>query len=159
MAPAATTQELARAIHAGAVERRGEGRLEIEDWKVEIANSSGSHQPTEPRPSTMGGPGGPSESAISNLPSPGKLEPVGGAVPLGSPFSVVREPDRQFAEAIARGDSIVLVKGPRQVGKTPLLARGLQEAREGDARVALTDFQKLAAEQLASTETLFFTLA
>jgi DNA-binding SARP family transcriptional activator len=52
-----------------------------------------------------------------------KLEPVGGAVPLGSPFYVVRPTDAEFRAAIARRDSIVLVKGARQMGKTSLLAR------------------------------------
>jgi class 3 adenylate cyclase len=87
------------------------------------------------------------------------LEPVGGAVPLNSPFYVVRSTDGEFHTAIARRDSIVLVKGARQMGKTSLLARGLQQAREAGARVVLTDFQKLNASHLESAETLFLTLA
>src|SRR5262245_58037810 len=56
--------------------------------------------------------------------SPGaELEPVGGAMPLDSRFYIVRPVDDQFRSAIARRDSIVLVKGTRQVGKTSLLAR------------------------------------
>jgi len=43
-------------------------------------------------------------------------EPTGGASPLRA--------------AIARRDSIVLVKGARQMGKTSLLARSLQQARD-----------------------------
>ena len=58
------------------------------------------------------------------LPELRDLEPVGGAVPLDSPFYVVRRTDEEFRAAIARRDSIVLVKGPREVGKTSLLARG-----------------------------------
>jgi serine/threonine protein kinase len=38
-------------------------------------------------------------------------EPVGGAVPLDSEFYIVRPADEEFRAAIARGDSIVLVKG------------------------------------------------
>jgi hypothetical protein len=87
-----------------------------------------------------------------------QLEAEGGAVPLGSPFYVPRPADGEFRTALRRGDSIVLVKGPRQVGKTSLLARGLQEARETSARVVLTDFQSLAAEQLESTESLCLAL-
>jgi hypothetical protein len=45
------------------------------------------------------------------------------------------------------------------VGKTSLLARGLQQAREAGANVVLTDFQKLTPEQLATAETLFLALA
>jgi hypothetical protein len=87
------------------------------------------------------------------------LEPVGGAVPLGSPFYVVRSTDEQFAAAIARQDSIVLVKGPRQVGKTSLLVRGLEHARQQGARVALTDFELFNATHLVSAEALVLAMA
>lgn len=83
------------------------------------------------------------------------VEAVGGAVPLGSRFYVARPTDAAFMTAMGRRDSIVLVNGARQMGKTSLLARGLQQARESGARVALTDFQWLGAEQLASTDALF----
>jgi class 3 adenylate cyclase len=90
---------------------------------------------------------------------PGKLEPVGGAVPLDSPFYVVRPTDALFRAAMARQDSLVLVKGARQMGKTSLLARGLQQAREAGARVVLTDFQLLNEAHLKSAESLLLTLA
>ena len=88
-----------------------------------------------------------------------KLEPVGGAVPLDSQFYVVRPADEEFRTAIARQDSVVLVKGARQMGKTSLLARGLQQARDAGAQVILTDFQTLNAAHLESAETLYLTLA
>ncbi len=87
------------------------------------------------------------------------LEAEGGAVPLNSPFYITRPTDEQFEDAIARQDSIVLVKGARQIGKTSLLARGLQQARESGAGVVLTDLQKLAPEQMVTAETLFRTFA
>jgi hypothetical protein len=87
-----------------------------------------------------------------------KLESTGGAVPLDSRFYVVRQPDQEFQHALARHDSIVLVKGARQMGKTSLLARGLQQARQSGAKVALTDFQKLNAAHLASVEAFYLTL-
>lgn len=86
------------------------------------------------------------------------LESVGGAVPLASSYYVIRPTDVEFQDAITRKDSIVLVKGARQMGKTSLLARGLQYAREAGARVALTDFQKLNAADLTSIEPFFLTL-
>jgi hypothetical protein len=88
----------------------------------------------------------------------GKLEPVGGAVALDSDFYIVRPTDIEFHSAIARQDSIVLVKGARQVGKTSLLARGLQKARQAGARVVLTDFQNLSAAYLQSIDKLLLTL-
>jgi serine/threonine protein kinase len=99
----------------------------------------------------------PTPSSQSNLRE--KLEPVGGAVPLDSQFYIVRPTDDEFQAAIARRDSIVLVKGARQVGKTSLLARGLQQARSAGARVVVTDFQKLAAAYLESVEKLLLSLA
>jgi len=87
------------------------------------------------------------------------LEPVGGAVPLDSEFYIVRPADDEFRAAIARQDSVVLVKGARQVGKTSLLARGLQQARKARARVVLTDFQNISAAYLESIEKLMLVLA
>ena len=87
------------------------------------------------------------------------LEPVGGAVPLDSGFYILRPTDEEFGQAIARRDSIVLVKGARQVGKTSLLARGLQRARQAGAQVVLTDFQTLNSEYLESIGHLLLTLA
>jgi hypothetical protein len=86
-------------------------------------------------------------------------ETVGGAVPLDSEFYIVRDTDEQFRTAIARQTSIVLVKGARQMGKTSLLARGLQQAREQGAKVVFTDFQTLNTSHLQSVEMLYRTLA
>ncbi|HET9533518.1 MAG TPA: AAA-like domain-containing protein [Blastocatellia bacterium] len=91
--------------------------------------------------------------------APRKIEAVGDAVPLGSDFYVIRQTDDDLHNAIQRRDSIVLIKGARQMGKTSLLARGLQQARKMGARVVLTDFQKLNASHLESVETLLMTLA
>jgi predicted Ser/Thr protein kinase len=90
---------------------------------------------------------------------PLKLEAVGGAVPLDSSFYVVRPTDEEFHTAIARNDSIVLVKGARQMGKTSLMARGLQEARKVGCKVVLTDFQKLNTAHLQSVDKFFLALA
>jgi serine/threonine protein kinase/class 3 adenylate cyclase len=88
-----------------------------------------------------------------------KLGVAGGAVPLDSPFYVERAMDEELYEAIARKDSIILLKGARQMGKTSLMARGLQQARKTGAKVVLTDFQKLNATHLESVEKLFLALA
>ena len=101
----------------------------------------------------------PPQSRFSSFSQSWHLEPVGGAVPLDSRFYIERETDREFRAAVERRDSIVLVKGARQVGKTSLLARSLDEARAAGARVALTDFQLLNAQHLASAEALLRMLA
>ena len=110
-------------------------------------------------------------SVVSSAPTPPPLQttpsvtatpespeiggPVGGVVPLDSPFYITRPTDARFFAAIRRRDSIVLVKGARQVGKTSLLARGLQQARESGARVVLTDFDALGDSALRSADSLF----
>jgi DNA-binding SARP family transcriptional activator len=88
-----------------------------------------------------------------------QLEPIGGAVPLESPFYVIRPTDEEFGAAIERQDSIVLVKGSRQVGKTSLLARGLQCARQAGALVVLSDLDLFHQDQLATPESLLIALA
>ena len=88
-----------------------------------------------------------------------KLETVGGAVPLDSMYYVVREADEEFESSIAKHDSIVLVKGARQMGKTSLLARGLQLARDRGFRVILTDFQKLNVSAFDSIEKVYTALS
>ncbi|MBX7218452.1 MAG: AAA-like domain-containing protein [Blastocatellia bacterium] len=80
----------------------------------------------------------------------GMMEPVGGGMSLDSRFYIERSTDAEFHQAILRRDSIVLVKGARQMGKTSLLARGLQRARQAGSRVVFIDLQTLLAEQLES---------
>lgn len=86
-------------------------------------------------------------------------EAVGGAVPIESRFYILRPTDEEFSEALARRDSIVLVKGARQMGKSSLMARGLQQARRDGSKVILTDFQKLNATYLESAEKFFLALS
>jgi AAA-like domain len=65
---------------------------------------------------------------------------------------------RDVRTAIARRDPIVLLKGARQAGKTSLLARGLQMAREAGVQMLLTDFQRLIDSQLVSLESFFLAI-
>jgi class 3 adenylate cyclase len=90
---------------------------------------------------------------------PKELKQPGGAVALDSKLYVVRPTDDEFLQAIRRRDSIVLVKGARQMGKTSLLARGMELARKEGAEVVMTDFQKLNASHLESVEGFFMALA
>src|SRR5437588_7415667 len=55
-----------------------------------------------------------------------QLEPVGGAVSPDSPFYIERDADPEFLAALKARESILLVKGPRQIGKTSLIARGIK---------------------------------
>jgi hypothetical protein len=82
-----------------------------------------------------------------------------GAVPLDSEYYIQRSTDDEFLEALAQRESILLIKGPRQMGKTSLLARGLQQARASGSKVVLTDFQKLNQDDLKSIASFFRALA
>jgi DNA-binding SARP family transcriptional activator len=77
-------------------------------------------------------------------------EAVGGASPLDSRFYVERPEDLVTHHAIGQCDSIVLIKGARQTGKSSLLARALHRARQNGATVLRTEWQKLRPEDLAT---------
>ena len=102
------------------------------------------------------------QGLIHPLPVPptpiGNLERVGGAVPLDSKFYIERPTDKEFQAALARRDTIILIKGARQMGKTSLLARGLQTARQNGVQVVLTDLQKLTTAQLQSLDSFFLAI-
>jgi hypothetical protein len=126
--------------------------------------------PAEPAPQPPGlriaprPPGSPRPAASAGMPAtpppvPDTLEPIGGAVPLGSEFYLVRPQDAELRTALTRYDSVVLIKGARQMGKTSLLARGLQQTRERGGKVVLTDFQKLNLTDFESPTHLYLTLA
>lgn len=125
------------------------------------APAAGLERPVAPDPRTgnVSHPADPQSGSRSTAKlqpaAPSPPEPVGGAVPLGSALYITRPEDARFAEAIARRESIVLVKGPRQVGKTSLLARGIACGRLAGARVVLTDLQKLTSEDLRTPDCLF----
>jgi AAA-like domain len=83
---------------------------------------------------------------------------IGGAMLPDSPGYIEREADRIFSKAVSSGDSTILVKGAIQSGKSSLLARGLEYARELGDRVVLTDFQTLSDAQLADAPSMFKSL-
>ncbi len=93
------------------------------------------------------------------IPQVPTLEAIGGAVPLDSKFYIERKADLEFETAIKRRDSIILIKGGRQMGKTSLLARGMQQAREAGVKVIQTDFQTFNESHMASLDALFLALA
>lgn len=87
------------------------------------------------------------------------LAPARGALPLDSPVYVARPVDQELATAINRHESCFLLKGARQVGKSSLLARGLQHAREREIRAQATDLHALNSECLQSADALLLALA
>lgn len=88
-----------------------------------------------------------------------RLAPTGGAVPLESNFYLLRPVDGEMSAAIAHRDSIVLLKGARQTGKTSLLGRGLELSRKNGMKTLITDLQKFTADQMATPDALFRLIA
>jgi transcriptional regulator with XRE-family HTH domain len=76
------------------------------------------------------------------------LEHPSGQVPLNSPFYIKRSPiEERCYEQIHKSGSLIRIKAPRQMGKTSLLARIIdQSSSQGDCAVTL-DFQ-LAAQEI-----------
>ncbi|MGA2247555.1 MAG: serine/threonine-protein kinase [Verrucomicrobiota bacterium] len=87
------------------------------------------------------------------------IEVAGGAVSLKSPYYVERRGDRDLLEALVKAESIVLIQGPRQIGKTSLLARGLEAARKSGRSAVSVDFQSCNDEVIASLKSLYLHLA
>jgi len=124
-------------------------KLEQEDYIEAIPTRGYRFTAEVKRESVLSWPSGSS----ANPPTPG------GAIPLGSPFYIVRGTDEQFCQALTRRDSVVLVKGPPQVGKTSLLARGAQHARDAGAVVVSTHLRPVELSQQTGSDKLLLHLA
>lgn len=74
-------------------------------------------------------------------------------------FYIQRAADKELDMALGRHESIVLIKGPRQTGKSSLMACGLKYARERGWRCATTDFRNLSSRQLESDSSCYRVVA
>ncbi len=66
-----------------------------------------------------------------------------GAVRLNSRFYIARSTDIQAEKLVAATGETVLVKAPRQFGKTSLLARVVRKARDSGQLACLVDLQRI----------------
>ena len=123
------------------------------------------HLPAEEPAPAADRPAGASVAARAPAPPPAKpasgparppvMEGIGGAVPLSSEYYLTRPADEELRGAISKQDSIILIKGARQMGKTSLLARGLQQARDLGFKAVSTDLQKFNAESFRTVDRLY----
>jgi DNA-binding winged helix-turn-helix (wHTH) protein len=97
--------------------------------------------------------------STSSIAVPSRDRPPVNALSPDSPFYVRRETDDEFYSAIARADVLVHVKGAREVGKSSLLAQGMQYASKLGRTVVLTDFGSLNSDAFASIDNLLYALA
>lgn len=75
-----------------------------------------------------------------------------------SRFYVERRADQVTNASLAAGEPVVLVFGPRQVGKTSLIARSSGRLRERGVKVVVTDFQTLGKTEIARAPAFYRTL-
>lgn len=97
--------------------------------------------------------GGPAHSAPSpETPAPARPTPaVPAAVPEDPAPLLERRVYRHLRAAIARGEGLVLLRGPRETGKTTLLTAALGESGREGARVVLTDMGAMMAARMRTT--------
>ncbi len=82
-----------------------------------------------------------------------------GTIRLDSPFYVRRKEDEVAERCLAQPGSTIVVKGPRQSGKSSLLARIHALSKKAERRSVYLDFQTFDEPQLASLGTTLQTLA
>jgi serine/threonine protein kinase len=104
-------------------------------------------------PSHPSGPVVPEPEPSLSLPPP----PVG-IISRTSPFYIRREADDQVCDQLQycrKQGQVIRIKGPRQSGKTSLVARALEEARDNGFEIIMLDFRQLNQSDLASLDTFY----
>jgi hypothetical protein len=82
-----------------------------------------------------------------------------GALKLDSPFYVRRPADEAIARLVCQSGETILVKGPRQVGKTSLAARAQAAAQSNGQQTCYIDFQLIDASRYRDSGALLQYLA
>ncbi len=128
---------------------------EIQNPQAESGNGQESHETSPLRLRTLA-----EATELRGAPLPAadpRLET--GAVGLDSPYYVRRQADDRVAKLIRDRGVTVLIKGPRQVGKTSLLARGQAMAQSDGQRTLYVDFQLIDEAHFASLKGILFYVA
>jgi hypothetical protein len=89
----------------------------------------------------------------------GQLETPGGAVRLSSPFYIERDFENQIRQLLSASGVTLNIQGGRQTGKTSLLARLVQQARDRHQPVVYLDFQRFDNNVLSTLDSLLRYLA
>lgn len=81
-----------------------------------------------------------------------ELREPGGTVRLQDKFYIKREEDRRMENEMKRLGSTVTIRAARQSGKSSLLVRGLDQAKQSGANTMLLDMQRVDRDHLASLD-------
>jgi hypothetical protein len=85
--------------------------------------------------------------------SPPMLDMPEGSVSLDSPFYIDRPPiEADCYEAIVRPGALIRIKAPRQMGKSSLMQRILDHAKQSQQKTAYINFQSADAEFLTNID-------
>jgi serine/threonine-protein kinase len=87
------------------------------------------------------------------------LDAPGGAVKMRDKFYIEREADHRFKQEVVKVGSTTTIRAPHQTGKSSLLVRGVQHARQHEAEIISLDLQRLDAGHVASADTFLRYLA
>jgi len=125
---------------------------------VRDINESRTNNANEPSPEALRRLGEVTESRGAPLPSADPRIETGG-LQLDSPFYVRRATDETAERLATQSGATILIKGPRQVGKTSLAARARAAAERNGQRTCYIDFQLIDESRLRDSGTLLKYLA
>lgn len=95
---------------------------------------------------------------VDSGPPIGDLRDPTGAEPLDSTFYIERAADRSLNQFVDRRDGVARIHGPRQSGKSSLLARVMHRARSAGVRVLFCDLQSLSGKDLRSLDSFYLAM-
>lgn len=87
------------------------------------------------------------------------LEAPGGVVDLESPFYVERRADVSLKRELSRSGTTTTIRAARQMGKTSLLVRGVEHARQQGSPVIFFDFQMVDTTYLQELDAFLHYMA
>lgn len=87
------------------------------------------------------------------------LEAPGGLVDLESPFYIERRADMRLKRELSKAGTTTTIRAARQMGKTSLLVRGVEDARQRGAPIVFFDFQMIDPTYLQSLDVFLHYLA
>lgn len=87
------------------------------------------------------------------------LELDTGSVKMSSPFYVRRAADVELERQVPLNGTTSIVKGPRQIGKSSLVARALAQATKNNQKSCLIDFQLVPSSKFETLDGLLKHLA
>ncbi len=83
-----------------------------------------------------------------------RLELETGTIKLDSPFYIRRQSDDEMLQQVSRIGTTTVVKGPRQMGKSSLLARAMAAVQQNQQKALYLDFQFVDSDQLTNLDSL-----